>query len=189
MSLRKEPRIHSEVFKEHRVNISTSLDGPLDIHNFNRPLQDQSNKNKAIVGTIGIRLHYGDGSVQHNGITIYKDYEGKIRLSHKDIKKLEDYQTGVNMNSIGNTGAFLLINKELFLSFGGFPENYIECLEDVELNLRCKAKGLKNITASDAVAYHYESVSRNKLSGGENRFMADYFTLSEFIKNNNIQIK
>jgi GT2 family glycosyltransferase len=147
------------------------------------------NKNKAIVGTIGIRLHYGDGSVQHNGITIYKDYEGKIRLSHKDIKKLEDYQTGVNMNSIGNTGAFLLINKELFLSFGGFPENYIECLEDVELNLRCKAKGLKNITASDAVAYHYESVSRNKLSGGENRFMADYFTLSEFIKNNNIQIK
>jgi GT2 family glycosyltransferase len=147
------------------------------------------NQNKKDVGTIGIRLHYGDGSVQHNGITIYKDYEGKIKLSHRDLKKLENYQTGVNINSIGNTGAFLLINKDLFLSLDGFPENYLECLEDVELNLRCKAKGLKNITISDAVAYHYESVSRNKFSGGENRFMADYFTLSEFIKNNNIQIK
>ena len=30
---------HLKVFKEHRVNVSTSLDGPLDIHNFNRPFK------------------------------------------------------------------------------------------------------------------------------------------------------
>jgi len=143
-----------------------------------------NNKN---VGTIGIRLHYGDASIQHNGITIARDGEN-IRLSHRDIRKTEKYQTSVNLNSQGNTGGFMLINKDLFLSFGGFNENYIECLEDVELNLKCKQQGLKHITASDAVAYHFESVSRNKLEGGDNRFMVDYERLRLFIENNKIKI-
>jgi len=142
------------------------------------------NQNKNNVGTIGIRLHYGDGSIQHNGITIVKDNNNQIRLSHKDIRKTDGFQTEINYNSQGNTGGFLLIKKELFLMFGGFNEEYIECLEDVELNLKCKYSGLKNITISDAVAYHYESISRNKLSGGEQRFMVDYERLLSFIKNN-----
>lgn len=150
---------------------------------------DVYNKNKDNVGTIGIRLHFGNGNVQHNGIILFTDTNGSIRLSHKDFKKPDNYQTGINYNSIGNTGAFLLIKKELFSSLGGFNENYVECLEDVELNLKCRQLGLKNITVSDAVAYHYESISRNKLSGGEERFMVDYNRLFVFIKNNNIILK
>ena len=146
------------------------------------------NQNKKNVGTIGIRLHYGDGSIQHNGIIIFKNADGQIKLSHKDIRKTEGFQTGVNYNSQGNTGGFMLINKELFLTCGGFSENYIECLEDVELNLKCKQQGLKNITVSDAVAYHYESISRNKLNGGDQRFITDFERLMVFIKNNNIKI-
>lgn len=142
---------------------------------------DVYNKNKDNVGTIGIRLHFGNGNVQHNGIILFTDTNGSIRLSHKDFKKPDNYQTGINYNSIGNTGAFLLIKKELFSSLGGFNENYVECLEDVELNLKCRQLGLKNITVSDAVAYHYESISRNKLSGGEERFMVDHNRLSNFI--------
>jgi GT2 family glycosyltransferase len=139
------------------------------------------NENKESVGTIGIRLHYGDASIQHNGITIIKD-GNKIRLSHKD------YSTNVNYNSKGNTGGFMLIRKDIFDAYDGFNENYIECLEDVELNLKCKHQGLKNITVSDAVAYHYESVSRNKLAGGDERFMVDFNKLNVFIKDNNIKI-
>ena len=145
------------------------------------------NENKDSVGTIGIRLHFGDGSIQHNGITISRD-SNKIILSHRDFKKTEKYQTNVNYNSQGNTGGFMLINKELFNSFNGFSEEYIECLEDVELNLKCKKQGLKNITVSDAVAYHYESISRNKIKGGDERFMVDYERLGVFIENNGIKI-
>lgn len=114
--------------------------------------------------------------------------DNNVRLSHKDIRKTEKYSTTVNYNSKGNTGGFLLINKELFMSLGGFNENYIECLEDVELNLKCKHQGLKNITVSDAVAYHYESISRNKIAGGDERFMADYERLTLFINENKIKI-
>ena len=131
------------------------------------------NQNKDVVGTIGIRLHYGDGSVQHNGITI-KTENNNLKISHKDLKKVEGYTTDVDYNSIGNTGGFLLINKLLYDSIGGFNENYIECFEDVELNLRCKLLGLKNITVSDAVAYHYESVSRNKNEKKIENLQKDY---------------
>lgn len=138
------------------------------------------NQNKDTVGTIGIRLHYGDGSIQHNGILMYKE-NNILRLTHKDIRKTENYFTGINYDSLGNTGGFMLIKKDLFLKYGGFNENYIECLEDVELNIKCKYDGLKNITVSDAVAIHYESISRNKILGGNERFMVDYNRLMNFV--------
>jgi hypothetical protein len=40
-------------------------------------------------------------------------------------------------------------------------ENYIECFEDVELNLKCIMSNYKNIICNKSVAYHYESQSRD----------------------------
>jgi len=146
------------------------------------------NQHRDNVGTVGIRMHFGDATVQHNGIMIVRDPEGNIRLGHRDFKRTSDYAMDVNTNSKGNTGGFMLIRKDLFLSLGGFNENYIECLEDVELNLMCRHKGLKNITASDAVAFHYESVSRDKLQGKNERFTVDFERLNVFIRDNQIKI-
>lgn len=137
----------------------------------------QKNKN---VGTVGIRLHYGDNSVQHNGIYVMlKDND--IHLSHIDLKKVDFYNTRGYYNSAGNTGAFLFIKKELFDLIGGFNENYIECFEDVELNLECINRNLKNITIFDAVAYHYESLSRNKNPDKIKNVHVDYETLIKYV--------
>lgn len=133
------------------------------------------NENKNSVGTIGIRLHFGDASVQHNGIGIVRDITDNIHLTHLDIRKTEKFSIGVNYNSLGNTAAFLLINRELFISVGCFNESYIECFEDVELNLNCLIRNKKNITVSDAVAFHYESVSRNKSQDKLEKLNWDYF--------------
>lgn len=132
------------------------------------------NENKNTVGTIGIRLHYGNGNIQHNGIKLYRDENNLMRISHVDIGMPENYKKDVNYNSKGNTGAFLMINKELFLKYSGFNESYIECFEDVELNLNCVLSGLNNITVSDAVAYHYESVLRQKDENKLNKQGVDY---------------
>ena len=138
----------------------------------------QINKN---VGTVGIRLHYGDNSVQHNGIYVYiKD--DQIQLSHVDLRKVDFYNTRGYYNGAGNTGAFLFIKKELFSELGCFNEGYIECFEDVELNLRCIDKGLKNITIFDAVAYHYESLSRNKNEDKIKNVNIDYKLLVNYLK-------
>jgi GT2 family glycosyltransferase len=134
------------------------------------------NKNKNI-GTIGIRLHYKNGSIQHCGIKVKKVKDG-LNLTHVDQRKVINYSTNVK-NSIGNTGAFLMLNKKLFIECEYFNETYIECLEDVELNFKLLLKNKKNITACDAVAYHYESMSRNKNQGQKERIDSDYFKILE----------
>ena len=76
--------------------------------------------------------------------------------------------------SSGNTGALLLINKNLFSKVNGFNPNYTECFEDVELNLEVLKLNKTNILCHSAVAYHYESKSRNKDNKKIERLQNDY---------------
>jgi GT2 family glycosyltransferase len=63
---------------------------------------------------------------------------------------------------LGNTAAFMMIKKEIFTKLGGFNETYKECFEDVELNVLCLSRRLKNYFVPEAVCYHYESQTRNQ---------------------------
>jgi GT2 family glycosyltransferase len=138
------------------------------------------------IGTIGIRLHYENSSVQHCGIEAHIT-DNKLHLSHVDLKKTNDYSIHVNYNSIGNTGAFLMINKNLFTVLGQFNENYIECFEDVELNFTCLLNDKKNVTVNDAVAYHLESITRNKSENKLKNLNKDYFNqLMPFYEKNKL---
>jgi len=135
------------------------------------------NKNKKSVGTLGARLHFGDNTIQHAGIFSYLSVDIKtknryIQVSHIGLRSYYNYQKLSEV--IGNTGAFLMMNKNLFNTIGGFNENYTECFEDVELNLECIIRNKKNYFIGEAVCYHYESVSRGKSQESMNRLMSDY---------------
>ena len=122
------------------------------------------NKNKKTVGTIGARLHFGDNTIQHSGMSLFLVENNKkynVGLTHFGLKSYYNYHNQTK-NVVGNTGAFLLINKDLFNKIGQFSEEYLECFEDVELNIECLRRNRKNIFVSDAVCYHYESQTRNK---------------------------
>jgi len=68
----------------------------------------------------------------------------------------------------------MMIRKNIFETLGMFNENYISCLEDVELNLKCLLVGLENICDSNSVAYHYESQTRNLDEQKNKKFEFDY---------------
>ena len=145
-------------------------------------------KNKKTVGTIGARLHFDDNTVQHSGIRVYLNREPngmyRIILTHKGFKSYYSYYAN-NQKIFGNTGAFLLINKELFQKIGGFNTNYRECFEDVELNIQCLNLNKENIFCGEAVCYHYESQTRNKDDKKMKREYEDYSRyLIPFIVNN-----
>jgi GT2 family glycosyltransferase len=71
-----------------------------------------------------------------------------------------------------------------------FNENYISCLEDVELNLKCRLLGLENICDSSLVAYHYESQTRNEDNDKIKKYYFDYSNnLLLFIQNNSERLK
>jgi GT2 family glycosyltransferase len=136
-------------------------------------------------GTVGARLHFGDNTVQHDGIVVDitndSHNQNKLLLTHNNLKSYYKYTTN-NKEVIGNTGALLMIRKNIFVKCGMFNENYTTCFEDVELNFKCSLAGLKNYLSGKSVAYHYESITRKDDPNINKHMKIDYeLTLIPFI--------
>lgn len=141
--------------------------------------------NSKMVGTVGCRLHYEDGSVQHLGMSLQENDKKELSITHKFLKWDNENIRASKTESYthGNTAAFMLTSKNLFSDIGGFNEEYIECFEDVEYNLQCLIKGKINITTSKGVCYHFESQTR-----GANNNKLDLQIILKLI-NSNSKIK
>ena len=135
---------------------------------------DVYNKNKKTVGTIGCRLHYADNTVQHSGITMFLRQDMSIGISHFGLRSYYNYHDCLKRDILGNTGAFMMIQKELFQAIGGFDVTYRECFEDVQLNIECINRNRDNLFVGDAVCYHLESQTRNKSEDKLKRESEDY---------------
>ena len=130
-------------------------------------------KENTKVGTVGGRLHFGDNLIQHDGVICYIDKNQTLQVTHKNLFNYYNYSTTLTKES-GNTGGLLMIKKDIFQKCGYFNENYINCFEDVELNLKCVTLGLSNYNEGNVVAYHYESQTRNEDSDNLKKIQQDY---------------
>jgi GT2 family glycosyltransferase len=129
-----------------------------------------------LAGTVGSRLHFKDNTIQHDGILVfYLEKKNYLGVTHNNFNNYYNFQVGIR-EVVGNTAALMMIRKNTFLKCGLYNENYTECLEDVELNLKCITLGYKNYM-SNAVSYHYESQTRNEDSLKVERFNNDYKNL------------
>lgn len=125
-------------------------------------MMEQYIKHQKHVGTIGCRLYYADNTIQHGGIQLIITKDSRIALTHTGIGTYYKASFEKEYDTLGNTGAFLMIGRDRFLEIGGFTEKTDECMEDVILNIDCIVKDYKNIYLGQAVCYHYESVTRKK---------------------------
>ena len=146
-------------------------------------------KTTSKVGTVGCRLHFEDNTIQHDGIMCLLDKNKTIQLTHHGIRSYYKFSTNT-IKLLGSTAALLMIKKDIFIKCNYFNENYISCLEDVELNLQCLLLGLDNYCNSNLVSYHYESKTRNIDADIHKKFNKDYTnTLLPFIIKNYNKIK
>lgn len=168
-------RINNDVVKNHLSKKSNYI---LFCNNDIKLLNDAIDrclrlfKEKKDVGTVGIRLHYGDNSIQHNGMEALFGFSSVVAFTHRNIHSYYRYDREV-VEVAGNTAAFLMIERRMFEEFY-FNENYKECFEDIELNLQILKAGRKNYQIGHAVAYHYESQTRNEDPDKISRVMEDY---------------
>jgi GT2 family glycosyltransferase len=142
-------------------------------------------QNKKTIGTIGARLHFGDGRIQHSGVSVFLNQQPQTKtyfpsLTHYGLNSYHTYYSS-KKEVLGNTGAFLMMSKTLFNDIGGFSEQYNECFEDVQLNIDCLERNKKNILQGDAVCYHYESQTRNKSEDKQKREGEDYMKIIPYI--------
>lgn len=136
-------------------------------------------KTRDDVGTIGYKLLFDDHTIQHAAQLLYIKNGQFHQVTHRGLrqnKTLFNKQESV----LGNTGALLVTSAKLFKTIGGFSENYLDCFEDVEYNLRCLLLGKQNIYIPK-VAMHYESVTRNKTPNKMHLLQQDARVLIPFI--------
>lgn len=113
------------------------------------------------VGTVGARLLYPDGAVQHAGVVIgLGGIAGHIcaglpndRLGYMGMAKL-------TTNCSAVTGACMLTRTELFASLGGFDEAMVVAFSDIDYCLRLRQAGYLHVFTPLAELVHHESRSR-----------------------------
>ncbi len=146
--------------------------------------------NKHDVGTIGLRLHFGERSgervnmVQHGGVLCYSNDGKQIFLTHEGINTYWAYEPSVRRGIFGNTFAFTMTPMNVWKKIGGLNEEYLECFEDVQYNVSCIISGKTNYFVGDEYAIHDESSSRNKLPDKQQKESIDFRRINIFINNN-----
>jgi GT2 family glycosyltransferase len=125
------------------------------------------------IGTVGARLHFKDNTIQHGGIIMVINEKNVLGVTHNNLGAYYG-NSNLKKSMIGSTGALLMVRKKVFEQVGYFNENYINCFEDVELNLSTILLGYNNVYDGNLVAYHYESSTRGEDSENIKKLMLDY---------------
>jgi len=113
------------------------------------------------VGAAGARLLFPDGTIQHAGVIWVASAQGPPmpqHLFHHEAGDLPPATACLDLDAV--TGACLAIRRELFLELGGFDEAYVNGLEDIDLCLRVRSRGLRVLYRGDVCLVHHESQTR-----------------------------
>ncbi|MFY9294245.1 MAG: glycosyltransferase family 2 protein, partial [Methylorubrum rhodinum] len=123
------------------------------------------------VGAVGAKLLYPDGTLQHGGIVL--GIGGVAGHSHLGIAGdapgyFARMQLTQEVSAV--TGACLAIRAEVFSQVGGFDAAALAvAFNDVDLCLRLRAAGYRNVWTPFARLVHHESMSRGPEDTPEKR--------------------
>lgn len=122
------------------------------------PMIDEldNNENSSMVGS---KLLFPNGTVQHAGVGFAKD-KIPFHLYYKENPK--EPKTCERKLYDAVTAACILIRRNDFFEVGGFDENYVNGLEDIDLCLKIRDAGKDIVYRPDSVLYHFESMSEGR---------------------------
>ena len=122
------------------------------------------------IGAVGAMLYYPDDRVQHAGVVLglgerngnpgvaghaFKGYTRGASGQRNRLRLVQNYSAV--------TAACLVIRRNVFEQVGGFDEaNLAVAFNDVDLCLRLRAAGYRNLWTPFAEFYHHESATRGK---------------------------
>ena len=133
------------------------------------------------VGTVGAKLLYPNGRIQHAGVVLgVGSFDGGPGIAghfgHNEPKKSVGYfgHSVLQRTVSANTAACLVVRRAVFLEVGGFDEAKLPiAFNDVDLCLRIGQRGLRHVWTPFAELLHHESASRGKDHSPENIARSD----------------
>jgi GT2 family glycosyltransferase len=115
------------------------------------------------VGAVGARLHYPDGRLQHAGLVLGVGPQGiaghEFRGQPADTPGPQR-RLLVTREASAVTAACMVVERAKFEAAGGFDESFAVAFNDVDLCLRLRAKGWRNLWTPHARLIHVESATR-----------------------------
>jgi GT2 family glycosyltransferase len=170
-------KINNDVVKNHIGDEELLLFCNDDIELLNDALSYMISiylKKQKKVGTIGARLYYPNGRIQHGGVTLYHVRKNNsVTVGHKGIYSAYGASYNTECNVFANTGALLMVNRDLFERVKCFHETD-DCLEDIILSISMIIRKKQNIFVGEAVALHHESISRKKEGDYNQKIQHDF---------------
>lgn len=116
------------------------------------------------VGTVGARLLYNNGCLQHAGVVLGVGWSGVAgHFGHGEPEADVGYfaHSILTRTVSGNTAACLAVRRALYLDLGGLDEIHLPvAYNDVDFCLRVREYGLRNVWTPFAELLHLESASR-----------------------------
>ncbi len=141
-------------------------------------------ENHINVGTVGARLHFGDGKIQHIGAHCTMSPQNVAQPGHFGFGKVITGSILDGCQAVpANTCALMMMEANQFAKYM-MSEEYNECYEDVQLSLSVAIDGKINYCNLKAAAFHYESQTRNVDPKKQENQNADLKKLSTFILEN-----
>lgn len=114
------------------------------------------------IGCVGAKLYYPNDTVQHGGVIL--GLGGLAGHAHRFFQRDEDGYMGrlkVTQNLSAVTAACLLLRKEVFDAVNGLNEaDLAVAYNDVDLCIKVREAGYRNLWTPYAALYHHESISR-----------------------------
>ncbi len=113
------------------------------------------------IGAVGALLLYPDGTVQHGGVVL--GILGLAGHAHRFLPvNARGYHGGLALdtNYLAVTGACLMVEKRKYEEVGGLDEGLAVSYNDVDLCLKLRRRGYRNVFVPRARLWHHESESR-----------------------------
>lgn len=126
------------------------------------------------VGCVGAKLYYPNDLIQHGGVIL--GLGGVAGHSHKYFPRSHPgYFCRLHLihNLSAVTAACLLLRKSVFEQVGGLNEEHLTvAFNDVDLCLKVREAGYRNLWTPYAELYHHESISRGADDNAKKRARA-----------------
>jgi len=116
------------------------------------------------IGAVGALLLYEDGTIQHAGVMLggVLDLAGHAYRFRDPQRLTTDERLVLDTNYLAVTGACLMVARRKYEEVGGLDETLAVSYNDIDLCLKLRAAGYRNVMVPRARLYHYESKSRGR---------------------------
>jgi GT2 family glycosyltransferase len=112
------------------------------------------------VGSVGVKLEYPDGRLQHEGVGIIPM---PVHLSRDVNYEFVDRWLTSTRDAAAVTGACQIVRTEAWRALGGLDERLAVAFNDVDFGMRLCAAGWRVAYTPEVVLGHRESASRGDL--------------------------